>query len=247
LFPEQMCEMALFPLFFSNILTNEPISQRIQFQNWGFILFMVCFFIFIYAFNVGSKLLVSMIRGFWKNSMRERIFAGQINNELLIKLLLCLQTVVLCSINLFSFFLYQSDPSQEIVIEMFPFLTKTSLLILIFLLYKSLVYNLAGNIFFRKESIRQWNACFMSILCLSGFVLFLPTLFLFYIEKIFYFCCFFFLIYFIFIIILIFRKIYVLFFPRNILLLYFILYLCAQEIIPLYFLYKGLDYLFIIV
>jgi hypothetical protein len=114
-------------------------------------------------------------------------------------------------------------------------------------LYKSLISNLVGSVFFQKEDIRQWNEYFTSLLGLSGFVLFLPTLLMFYIENFYYACFIFYLIYFIFVVILIFRKIYVLFFPRNILLLYFILYLCAQEIIPLYFLYKGLNYLFIVV
>jgi hypothetical protein len=239
--------MRLSILLLPEILTSEPVSQRIQFQNWGFILFMVCFFIFVYALSTGSRLLPTMFKGLWLDNARESIFAEQLKNELIFKLLLVLQTVVLCSLNLFAFRLYQAGFPEETTIEMFPFLIKACLFMLVFLLYKSFIYNLTGNIFFRKENVRQWNEYFMSILCLSGFVLFLPTLFLFYIEKIFYFCCIFYLIYFICIIILIFRKIYLLFFPRKTLLLYFILYLCTQEIIPLYFLYKGLNYLFIIV
>ncbi|MDR1437024.1 MAG: DUF4271 domain-containing protein [Candidatus Symbiothrix sp.] len=235
------------PALLSEILANEPISPRIQFQNWGFLLFTVCFFIFVYAFSTGPKLLSGMLKGLWLDKARESIFAEPVENELIFKLLLCFQTIIIWAVNLFSCYLYRSGLPQEAAIEMFPFLIKASVLILTFLVYKMLVYNLAGIIFFQKENVRLWNEYFTSILCLSGFVLFIPTLLLFYIEKLLLFCSIFYLIYFIFIIVFIFRKIYVLFFPRKTLLLHFILYLCAQEIIPLYFLYKGLDYLFIVV
>jgi hypothetical protein len=190
-------------------------------------------------------LLTSMIKGLSGSNNRESIFFEQIHNEFVIKLLLSLQTIILCSIIFFSCSIYQAEFPQESNLRIFSFIFKTSALILVFFLYKVLFYNIIGNIFFSRESLREWNDYFFSIICLSGFILFLPTLLLFYIEKIFYFCCFFYVIYFIFVIILIFRKIYMLFFPHKALLLYFILYLCAQEIVPLYFLYKGLGILFI--
>jgi hypothetical protein len=237
--------MSALYIFLVFTFTEEPLSPRIHFQNWGFILFLVCFFIFIHVASTGPKLLQSMLKGLSGNSSRESIFAEQIDNETIIKLLLCLQTIVLCSVNLFSYYVYQTGILQEDSFRMFPFILKSTAIILSFLLYKSLVYNIVGNIFFTRESLREWNDYYFSIICLSGFVLFLPTLLLFYIEKIVYICCFFYVIYSIFVIILIFRKIYILFFPRKTLLLYFILYLCAQEIIPFYFLYKGLSVLFI--
>jgi hypothetical protein len=238
--------MIIFPTLFIQFFVEEPISQRLQLQNWGFILFLVCFFIFIQIINNTSKLLTTMLKGLWKNNNKESIFAEQIKNEFIIKSLLSLQTIVLCAVNLFSYLLFQKEYSHEIGSQMFPFIIKASMLIFAFLLYKSVTYNIIGTIFFQKGNLREWNDYFFSIICLSGFILFLPTLLLFYIEKTLYFCWFFYSIYFISIIILIFRKIYVLFFPRKTLLLYFILYLCAQEIIPLYFLYKGLEYLFIV-
>jgi hypothetical protein len=227
------------------IFMEEPLSPRIHFHNWGFILFLVCFFIFIQAINTGPKLLLSMFKGLTGSSKRESIFAEQINNEFIIKILLCSQTIILCSINLFSYYIYQADTSQAPPPQMFPFILKASILILSFFLYKSLVHNIAGNIFFTKESLHEWNDYNFSIICLSGFTLFLPTLLLFYIEKILFICCFFYAIYFIIVIILIFRKVYVLFFTHKAQLLHFILYLCALEIVPLYFLYKGLKVLFI--
>jgi hypothetical protein len=237
--------MRILYIFLDFAFTEELLSPRVQFQNWGFILFLVCFFIFIQVSSTGPKLLLSMLKGLSGSSNRESIFAEQINNEFIIKLLLCFQTIILCSVNLFSYYVYQVDILQEHSFQMFPFIFKSSALIFLFLLYKFLVYNLIGNIFFSRESLHEWNDYYFSIICLSGFILFLPTLLLFYIEKIVYICCFFYIIYSIAVIILIFRKIYVLFFPRKALLLYFILYLCAQEIIPLYFLYKGLSVLFI--
>jgi hypothetical protein len=237
--------MSILSIFLAFTFTEELLSPRIQFQNWGFILFLACFFIFVQVFSSGSKLLLSMLKGFSGSSNRESIFAEQINNEFIIKLLLCFQTIILCSVNLFSYYVYQVDILPEHSSQMFSFIFKSSALLFLFFLYKFLIYNLVGNIFFSKESLHEWNDYYFSIICLSGFVLFFPTLLLFYIEKIVYICCFFYIIHIIAVIILIFRKIYVLFFPRKALLLYFILYLCAQEIIPFYFLYKGLSVLFI--
>jgi hypothetical protein len=227
-------------------MLEEPFPQKVQFHNWGFILFLVCFFISAFTSNAGYKLLISMIKSLIENINRNSIFNEQVNNELVIKLLLCFQTILLLSIILFNGFLHNAELLNEADIQMFPFLGKASALIIVFLVYKSIVYNLVGNVFFSKDSIRQWNGYFMSLICISGFALFFPALLMFYFEKVYNLCCFFYLIYFIFTVILVFRKTYLLFFPHNALLLYFILYLCAQEIIPLYFLYKGLNYLFII-
>jgi hypothetical protein len=78
-------------------------------------------------------------------------------------------------------------------------------------------------------------------------VLFLPTLVMFYVVEAYKWCFIFYLIYLIFVAFLLIYKVYVLFFSHKSHFLYFILYLCAQEIIPLYFLYKGFGYLIIIV
>ena len=231
----------------SDILVGEPLSQRIQFQHWGFSLFLICFFITIHSFSKGTVLLSSMIKSLFRNNRKENIFTEQINNELVIKLFLCLQTIILSSIFLFVHFSHQSEFPLGANIQMFQFLIETSLFSILFLLYKFLSYNIVGNVFFKKENVQQWNEDFISLICLSGFILFIPTLFVFFVDGLSIFGYYFYLIFFIIIGFFIICRSYLLFFHHKSSLLYFILYLCAQEMIPLYFLYKGLGYLFIIV
>jgi len=239
--------MIVLIVLLSDILVGEPLSQRIQFQNWGFVLFLICFFITVHSLSKGTVLLSSMIKSLFRNNKKEKVFVEQINNELVIKLFLCLQTITLSSVFLFVYFSYQSELAPETNIQMFQFLLGVSLSFVLFLLYKFLSYNLVGNVFFNKEDVRQWNEDFVSLICLSGFILFLPTLFVFFIDGLSVFGYYFYLIFFIIVGFLIICRSYLLFFHQKSSLLYFILYLCAQEIIPLYFLYKGLGYLFIIV
>jgi hypothetical protein len=119
-----------------------------------------------------------------------------------------------------------------------------SSLIIVFFIYKFLSNILIGNIFFQKENVHLLNYNLFSIISLSGLVLFIPTLLMFYVKEAYYFCFYFNLIYFLFVEVLMVYKIYVIFFHNKGLLLYFILYLCAQEIVSLYLSYRALIYLF---
>jgi hypothetical protein len=188
-----------------------------------------------------------MTRELFRKNERESIFSEQINNEIFIKLLLILETIILLSFIFFNYFSHQSGSSIETSPQVFQFIGLTCLLFIAFFIYKYLSYVALSHIFFRKENLQQWNNNFISLICLSGFILFVPALLLFYVESAYYFCQIFALIYLIFIVLLIGYKVYVIFFSDKSLVLYFILYLCAQEIIPLYFLYRGLNYLFVIV
>jgi hypothetical protein len=126
---------------------------------------------------------------------------------------------------------------------MLLFLGKISLLFIAFFLYKFLTYSVLGAIFFRRETVLQWNDDFFSLISLNGIFLFLPTLILFYVEAVYSFFIYFMAFYLIFNLLFIFYKLYTLFFQGKQRLLYFILYLCAQEIIPLYLVYRGLVFL----
>jgi len=128
---------------------------------------------------------------------------------------------------------------------MLLFLGKCSLLLVIFFIYKFLTYSITGAIFFKKEIVVQWNNDYFSWISLNGIILFLPTLILFYVEAAYIFCFYFMIFYLISNLLFIFYKVYTLFFHRKQRLLYFILYLCTQEIIPLYLVYRGFVYLIV--
>jgi hypothetical protein len=228
-------------------LKNEPISVKNALNNWGFVLFLTCFFIFAYIVSQRAKLLFSMTSDLFRNKGRHSIFFETVDNEFSNKFLLALQTIILISIIIYCQAIHEHVFLAKSPGHLFLFIGITSLILIAFILYKFLTYSFIGNIFFKKETVLQWNNDFFSIICLSGNILFFPTLILFYVESASVYCMCFIYIYLFFTLIIVFYKIFVLFFQGKSLLLYFILYLCAQEMIPLFLVYRGLVYLFLIV
>jgi hypothetical protein len=225
-------------------MIEEVISEWPVAQNWGFVLFLFCFFISMQLLGKRIRLFSSMLHGIFRERNRQSIFTEPVDNEFLTKILLCLQTVILTAIIIYCTLFHSKDiPFETIAQQLFWTLGSVSLLIIIFFLYKFASNVLIGNVFFPKENVLLLNFNLFSIISLSGFVLFIPTLLMFYVSNAYYFCFYFNIIYFLFIEILMIYKIYVIFFHHKSLLLYFILYLCAQEIVPLYLSYKALDYL----
>jgi len=94
-------------------------------------------------------------------------------------------------------------------------------------------------VFFGKKQVGIQTEQIVNTLCQSGPVLFLPSLVFFYIDSLFATCEILIAGYLIFVFLSAFFRLYLNFFNRNYLWFYFILYLCALEIIPLYLLYKG--------
>jgi hypothetical protein len=223
-------------------LTGEPVAGRVQTQNMGFILFLVCFFILIYQVSKNSKLLLSMAGKLFGN--RTRTTSGEIFTGAGLNILLfCIQTVLLTSVIVYCNAVNNGVFRVESPSGMFIFLGFTVLLLSLFIGYKYLTYSFIGYVFLDRDAGQRWNNTFSSAICLSGVILFFPTLILFYVGEIYAYGVYFVLLYFIFIqIVLIYRQ-FVLFFNKKSSLLYFILYLCTQEIIPLFFLYKGFVYL----
>ena len=224
------------------LLTEESIGGRTQTQNMGFILFLVCFFILIYQVSKNSKLLLAMFGKLFGNRSQTtsgELFTGEVPNILLF----CIQTILLISIIIYSKVVSTGVFKEESPSLMFAFLGLTVLLLGVFIGYKYLSYAFIGYIFFDKEVQQRWNDTFSSAICLSGVFLFFPALILFYIEEICPYGVYFVLLYFVFIQIVLLYRQFVLFFNKKGGFLYFILYLCVQEIIPMFLLYKGFVYL----
>jgi hypothetical protein len=222
------------------LLSEWPIAQ-----NWGFVLFLFCFFISMQLLGKRSRLFSSMLHGLFREGNRQSIFFEPVDNEVLTKLLLCLQTVILSAVCVYCVFIHDTAAIEfeTMAQQLFWTLGTVSLVIIVFILYKFASIVLIGNIFFPKENVILLNYNLFSIISLSGFILFIPALLMFYVNSAYYFCLYFNLIYFLFVEILIIYKIYVIFLHSKRFLLYFILYLCAQEIVPLYLVYRALIYL----
>jgi hypothetical protein len=162
---------------------------------------------------------------------------------LLSKLLLSFQTIVLVSIFVFCIVLHRANVPLESVSDMFWLIGVCSAAFLVFLIVKFILNLLFGAIFFEREQIYLFNQNLFSIVALSGLVLFVPTLILFYAPEAYYVCTWFNIIYLLFVEFLTIYKILTIFFPSNRLLLHFILYLCTLEVVPLYLGYRALIYM----
>jgi len=224
-------------------LTEEPIAGRTQTQNMGFILFLVCFFILIYQVGKNAKLLIAMTGKLFGNKSQttpDELFNRQFPNIILFSV----QTILLTAIIVYCIALDAGVFKKESPSGMFIFLGFAVLLLSFFIIYKYITYYFTGYVFFDKEASQRWINTVSSAICLSGIVLFIPALILFYVEEAYIFVVYVILIYYIFVQIIVLYRQFVLFFNKKSSLLYFILYLCTQEIIPLFLLYKGFVYLF---
>ena len=161
---------------------------------------------------------------------RKSIFNESVGNELYVKLLLLVQTVVMLSFFLHLVFINSKNSNLINISEFYESIGKICLLLVVFLSYKWISYNIVGKIFFQKEALSQWLNNFISLICLLGIMIFIPVLLMFYVEWMYSFCYFFILLCILIVALIIIYRTYVLFFHDIRLLHYLFLYLCAQEI-----------------
>ncbi|MDR1764214.1 MAG: DUF4271 domain-containing protein [Dysgonamonadaceae bacterium] len=228
-------------------LANKAISARPLLNNWGFVVFFLLFFVYVRIVGRRSKMLFSMGSELFHNKERQSIFYDSFGDESINKAVLCLQTVVLFVITLYCYAIEEHIFPLEFTGRSLAFAGYAAAIALVFVLYKLLAYNFIGCIFYSKTRVKVWNGNFISIIALSGLIIFFPVLAMFFVEGAYKICLYFLIFYAILASIFTFYKIYLLFFQGKGLLLHFILYLCTQELIPLYLLYRGIDYLFQIV
>ncbi|MDL2322480.1 DUF4271 domain-containing protein [Bacteroidales bacterium OttesenSCG-928-A17] len=219
-----------------------PLQGNNEITNWVFVLFLVCFFINVFIVVRKLPLVFSMMDGLLHKKERQSIFYIQGNSgfsenfSMLTQSVLLLGVVSFCSRRYLSPDLFQDAPA------VFLYLGKGILLFVSFFIYKYATYNLIGFSFFSKEQSQLWNSHFMAILCLIGVVLFVPALLFFFVSQLSIFCFWLLVLLGFFVFLLVVYTLFRIFFQDKVPLLYFILYLCAQEIAPLYVLYKGFVY-----
>ncbi|MDR0834897.1 MAG: DUF4271 domain-containing protein [Candidatus Symbiothrix sp.] len=220
------------------LLSEWPVAQ-----NWGFVLFLLCFFISMQVLGSGRRLFAAMMEGLFRERNRQSIFFENIQHEFISKLLLTSQTIVLLSIFIFCIVSYHANVPLESVSELFWLIGVSSAVIIVFLLVKFAFNYMIGTVFFEKDQVDLFSQNMLSIVALSGLVLFIPTVLMFYVKASYYFGFYFNFIFLSLVEILICYKVYTIFFQKNNLLLYFILYLCTLEAVPLYLGYRALIYL----
>ncbi|MDR2627259.1 MAG: DUF4271 domain-containing protein [Dysgonamonadaceae bacterium] len=214
--------------------------------NAIFLVFLCCFLTISFTFSRSKQLIDSMFKEVFSTRPRQSIFYETTGNDLLTKLFFLIQFVTIASVFFFTCFSHKT--TVEIPLEStFICIGFFCLLIACYLLYKWMGYYVIIHIFFDKLRGALWMEYWSALIFFSGLAMFLPAIFIYFIPGFydlhFYVILSFFLISRIFLV----YKAYTIFFNEINSLHYLFLYLCAQEIAPLFLMYKGMIYVFDIV
>ena len=218
-------------------LTYYLISGRPETFDWFFCVFLIAFVVFSHVIRKNIKISLSMLIDFFSIKTRKGIFSEPTKDEWYGKLFLCFQTCLLIAVFLCKYFDESLDSLLNFPMKSLIFLLFFSFLLSVFFIVKFGMYYLVGAIFFDRESFRRLMNHFFSLLASLGIFLFIPVLFYFYgvFENL---CLDIILSCFILFELFVIYKSILLFFWKPSLLLYLFLYLCGQEVIPLFFLWK---------
>ncbi len=221
------------------------LSDKPKEMDLVFLVFFVCSFFSMAAFSKGKYLLSSLVNNIFHIKSRPSIFYETTGNDFRNKLFLLAQTILLSAVLVYTImFHYYADTSAYTLYQGMLTIGYFALLLVLYLLYKWFTYRIVCNVFFDKPRYLRWMEDWVAQLNFTGIVIFFPVLFLYYVPILYYFSIVVLSLYIFIISIVFIYKTFAIFFGNLKYLHYIILYLCAQEIIPLYLLYEGLIYVF---
>jgi hypothetical protein len=225
-------------------MMEQLLSKWPEAQSGISLLFLFGFIISALMLGNNRRMFIAMLRSLFREQDRESLQFEIVHGEFICKLILCLQAMLLTAVLAYCVLCHEMNLPFETIERFLYLLGGTAFFLLIFLIYKFLTYLWLGYTFFLDEDRRFWNTQYFAIVSLSGIALFLPAALTFYWTEAYYGCLAIALLYFLFVKILICYKIYVIFFQQKSPLYYFILYLCAQELLPLFLLSETLVYFY---
>lgn len=202
---------------------------------------------FALVFRLNVPLFGKMISNISAGERRQSIFETTENDSFFFNAFMTFQTLLLCSIFIFSIavkYKYFIKPGITPAL-----LTIGTLLVFLFLFYlfKKALYAIFGYIFTERSTYQMMFTNYQALFCAWGIFLYLPVLWILLVGQHLLIAIIAMAIsYLLFRLMLIFRFVYI-FFNKNAGLLFLSLYLCAQELIPLVFLYEGLIYIYNII
>jgi hypothetical protein len=210
-----------------------------------FSLLFVLLFVFSLVFHTNYHLFLKLVRDVFHVRARLSLFEDIDGNETVFRGFMIFQSLLLCAVSLFlisrSYGYIPDDQNVETSL-----LSIGTMFVVLFSFYgfKQFLNNLIGSIFTPPDLYRMWKTGYAAATACWGILLYLPVLCLSFVKFPLRICTFLFIfLYILYRFIIIYKTIYI-FNVRGIGLLYIILYLCAQEILPLVFLYEGIMYLY---
>ena len=225
-------------------LVKIPVSGVPVTMGAFFIIFTLLFLCTALIVGRNWKMVMAMLDSLWHSKGRLSIFYATTGNEQRSKYVLFVQTLILCSIFIYKAWIIHLLPDIPTTLQALSVIGELAVLFLLFYCIKWLAYSFVGIVFFPVIKLHQWRTSFFSLVCISGIILFVPVLLFVFVEGLALFSYYFILFYFALFGLGVIYKTYELFFPQRDTLLYLFLYLCAQEIVPLFLFYKLVVHLF---
>ncbi|MDR2533866.1 MAG: DUF4271 domain-containing protein [Tannerellaceae bacterium] len=200
---------------------------------------------FAIVFRSNYRLFDKMVRDVVHAKDRLSLFEEVGGNETVFRSFMIFQSLFLCSLALFLFSRNQryidnySGVGANLVV-----IGALFALLLAYYVFKRIMYATIGSIFTRPDRYRNWRTGYTAATAMWGALLYIPVLWISFITGYEKAAVIMFVILFAAWRLLIVYKSIRIFNLKSIGILYILLYLCAQEILPLFFLYEGLKYLY---
>lgn len=201
----------------------------------------VCFAI---VFQANYRLFLKMLNDIIHLKERQNTFAVSGGNEWVFRNFMTVQALLLCGISLFA--IMRMKGYLDLLSESLKLWVLAAVVGLLFLFYwaKRCCYWILGLVFANPEQYRLWRTGYNASIGSWGMFLYLPTLWLLFVESYLYIPVNLFVFLYILGRFVIINKLIRIFHRRNSSFLYLSLYLCGQEILPLFFMYKVVVYLY---
>lgn len=218
-------------------------GQLVNDVIFALILALFVFFSLVYRNNF--RLFLKMLQDVQSVKERHSLFLLTSSNESFFRNFMTFQALLLAGMALFLIG-RREGIGGPVMSEGQLLFALAGLFVVIVLYYqlKQWMYFSVGLVFTNRQKYKLWKSGYNAVIGAWGILLYLPVLWLSYVSRYHEVAIWLFIILFILARLLIIYKLIRIFYRKSESLFYLILYLCAQEILPLVFLYEGLVYLY---
>ena len=226
-----------------NEYAGVPIEKGQLFDDVLFGSLLVLFFCFAIIYHNNIKQVIYICRNLFQVKERQSLPSFNSGGVLFFRSFMIFQMLLLVSIALFNVArLYNRIDSSISELQQLFILLGIFGILLVYYAFKQLLYFVVGRLFFEEQQYRLWENGYSAVQIVFGVTLYIPVLWLVFVQK--HLDIAFILLLFLFILsrLVIFYKVIRIFNNKGSNILYLILYLCAQEILPLILLCEGLIY-----
>ncbi|MDR2497672.1 MAG: DUF4271 domain-containing protein [Tannerellaceae bacterium] len=213
-----------------------------------FALLFCLLLMFSVVFHNNYRLFNKMVRDVIHAKDRQSLFEEVSGNESVFRSFMVFQSLFLSSLAIFRFSRHLNlTGSRSGAMANLGVIMSILLLLLIFYMFKRLMYATLGSIFIKPDRYRNWQVSYTASMALWGVLLYVPVLWVSFAGRgetmaLILFAAMFagwrtLMIY----------KTVRIFDVRSVGIMYILLYLCGQELLPFFFLYEGLKYMYNII